>query len=89
MNTPAHLMFPQAGEKKDSMEGYVKKLVSSVQRAHEVARTKLKAATKRTKRNYDLRILQHTYKVGDPVYILDKAVVKGVRDWIPRGRVQR
>lgn len=47
-------MFPQAGEKKDSMEGYVKELVSLVQRAHEVARTKLKAATKRMKRNYDL-----------------------------------
>lgn len=75
--TPAHLMFPQAGEKKDSMEGYVKELVSSVQRAHEAARTKLKAATKGMKRNYDLRILQGTYRVSEPVYILDKAVVKG------------
>lgn len=77
VNTPAHLMFPQVGEKKDSLDGYVAELVSSVQKAHEVARSKLKTATKRMKRNYDLRILERSYAVKDPVYILDKAAVKG------------
>ena len=77
VNTPAHLMFPQAGRKKDSLDAYVVEFVSSMQKAHEVARTKLKTANKRMKRNYDLRILKRTFAVKDPVYILDKAVVKG------------
>ena len=61
VNTQAHVMFPQAGRKKDSLDGYVAEFVSSVQKAHEVARTKLKTATKRMKRNYDLRILERTF----------------------------
>ena len=77
VNTPAYLMLPQVSERKDDVEGFVAELVESIQKAHEVARSNLRTATKRMKRNYDLRILQRTYAVKDPVYILDKASVKG------------
>ena len=59
------------------MDGYIADLVSSVQKAHKVARSKLKMVTKRMKRNYDLRIVDRMYAVKDPVYTLDKAAVKG------------
>ena len=75
VNTPAYLMFPQVSERKDDVEGFVAELVESIQKAHEVARSNLRTATKHMKRNYDLRILQRTYAVKDPVYILDKASV--------------
>ena len=29
------------------------------------------------KRNYDLRLLERNYQVGDAVYLLDTAVIKG------------
>ena len=77
VNTLAYLMFPQLSERKGSMEGYVADLVSSIQKAHKITRSSLKTATKRMKRNYDLRILEKTYDVKDPVYILDKAAIKG------------
>ena len=77
LNTPAYLMFPQVCERKDNVEGFVA-LAESVQKAHEVAPSNLKTATKRMKRNYDLQILQRTDAVKAPVYIFDKkASVKG------------
>ena len=32
---------------------------------------------RRMKRNYDVRVLERLYEVGDLVYILDRAVLKG------------
>ena len=77
VNTPAYLMFPQVSERKDNVEGFVAELVQSVQKAHEVAPSNLKTATKRMKCNNHLRILQRTDAVKALVYILDKASVKG------------
>ena len=53
------------------------KLSSKLERAHEVARANLKTAQKRMKKSYDLRQLVYNYKVGDVVYLLEKAVSKG------------
>ena len=43
----------------------------------DMTRAKLKTATNKMKRNYDLRILEYNYEVGDLVHILDEASVKG------------
>ena len=77
INMPADIMFPQARETYDDPDSFVSKLAAQMKTAHEVARNSLKSATKRMKRNYDLRILHRNYSKGDLVYLLDTAVLKG------------
>ena len=82
VNTPADLMFPPKhhGEQslpQQSPHEYIQGLVSTMERAHETARQSMKTASNRMKRNYDLRILERNYEVGDTVYLLDTATVKG------------
>ena len=77
VNMPAHLMFPHTGEKCENIDSYVTNLTTNLQKAHETARNSLKTATKRLKRNYDLRLLERNYEVGDIVHILDEISVKG------------
>ncbi|XP_053389258.1 protein NYNRIN-like [Mercenaria mercenaria] len=77
VNTPASLMFPQGQNKQVSPDEHVTSLVTSLQQAHEVARKTLKTSTKRMKRDHDLRLFERTYQVGDAVYVLDTAAVKG------------
>ena len=76
VNPPASLMFPRKGERLEE-DNYAHQLVKDLQTAHECARNKLKAATKRMKRNYDLRLLERNFEVGDAVYVLDTATLKG------------
>ena len=76
VNTPASLMFPQKGEHFEE-DNYAHQLAQDLQSAHECARGKLKAATKRMNGNYDLRLLERNYEVGDAVYVLDTATLKG------------
>ena len=77
VNTPAQLMFPNAREDIEEYGEYVSKLLSNLQRAHNVARSTLKTSLKRMKRNYDLKMLLRPYSEGDVVYLLDTAVTKG------------
>ena len=76
---PMDLLFPEPGklDQYDGPEEYVKSLRENTIRAHEAARTNLKTAQKVMKRDYNTKILVKTYKVGDPVYLLDTATVKG------------
>ncbi len=78
-NQPMDLLFPDPGQKTEyeSMEGYVKSLQETTVMAHEVARKTLKTAQKVMKRDYDIKVLVKHYNVGDPVYLLDTATVKG------------
>ncbi len=76
---PADLMFP-GGESRapeQSTDEYVKDLEAAITSAHRIARENLKTSQKRMKKSYDVKILEKSYQVGDPVYILDKASVKG------------
>jgi len=77
VNTPASLMFPQVQENTAEPEGYVQKLATNIGKAHSMARKKLATSTQRMKRDYDLRILERPYQVGDAIYVLDTAVLKG------------
>lgn len=77
INLPAQLMFPHSSKESGDIDQYVSDLVKQVQVAHEVARNNLKTATKRMKRNYDIKILERAFAVGDAVYLLDTAVLPG------------
>ena len=77
VNMPAHLMFPLPSGKKADPEDYAGQLVEKLKMAHETARKNMKSSSKRMKRNYDLRLLERSFQVGDKVYLLDTAATKG------------
>ncbi len=77
ISTPAYLMFPQQTPEPLSADQYVATLMKNIQAAHNAARKKLQTSLRRMKRDYDVRVLQRSYAVGDVVYVLDTATLKG------------
>jgi hypothetical protein len=78
VNQPIDLVFPIRTEQHhDDEDQYVADLMNSITIAHETARDTLKTTQSILKRDYDLKVLEHPYKVGDVVYVLDTATVKG------------
>jgi transposase InsO family protein len=77
VNTAAHIMFPFPKQDYADFDDYISSLVKSLQLTHNLAREKLKTALRRMKKHYDLKVLERHYEVGDPVYLLDTASVKG------------
>ncbi len=74
-NLPADLIFEgSVSRMPETADEYVKELEASIIRAHKIARDNLKVSQKRMKRQYDVRILQNSYHVGDPVYILEPRI---------------
>ena len=59
---------------------YVKQLSEDLRKIDETVRTNTLQKMKKNKKNYDIRILQNEYKVGDVVYMLRKTDVKKVPD---------
>ena len=55
----------------------MKRLREAIWTAHETARDTLKTTQNTMKRDYDVRTLERRYKVGDIVYVLDTAKIKG------------
>lgn len=56
---------------------YVKDLADALGEAHKVARENLKNSHQTMKNYYDLRLMEFQYNVGDLVYRLDTATIKG------------
>jgi transposase InsO family protein len=77
INIPAGLMFPRPIRDDEEVLEYFAELVQQIQEAHEIARKTLMTSTKRMKKNYDLKILEKSYEVGDAVYLLDTSTEKG------------
>ncbi|XP_033731289.1 protein NYNRIN-like [Pecten maximus] len=78
VNTPVDLMFPGPHpEDHENYEEYVSHLVTEIQSAHETTRSKLVISQAINKRDYDLKTFTRSYSVGDAVYVLDTATVKG------------
>jgi hypothetical protein len=79
VTTPATLMYSVPGNGGDSGEvrDYVSDLIEQMRKAHETARARLGSYQETQKRNYDLRLLERSYQVGDVVYVLNPAVPKG------------
>ena len=54
-----------------------RELQTAIEGAHRVARETLKQSQKRMKRDYDVKVRVKELKLGDLVYQLDTATVKG------------
>ena len=75
---PVDLMFPlPRPDAPIDADNYLAELQRNIVIAHEIARDTLKTTQKFMKRDYDLKILENSYEVGDVVYVLDTATVKG------------
>ena len=79
INQPADLMFPlpTSAKKVDSVDDYCSNLAQAISEAHETARVTLRSTQKRMKRDYDVKVRKWDYQVGNWVYILDTASIKG------------
>ena len=75
---PAELMFGSPGNTgQPEGDQYVGELQTAIEGAHRVARETLKQSQKRMKRDYDVKARVRELKLGDLVYQLDTATVKG------------
>ena len=73
INTPVNLMIPTKEQKAKEPEEYREFLEESLQKAHQLAREKLKTEIVRNKTYHDRRALLQEFKVGDIVLWMDKA----------------
>ena len=78
INQPADLMFRTPENTVETEEEFVTELQEAMVSAHETARKTLQTAQMRMKRDYDVKVLQREFQVGDLVYVLDSATTKGV-----------
>lgn len=56
---------------------WVQELEKHLSEAHEICRTNLKSAQLRQKKNYDLRVLENSYQIGDVVLLFNSATKVG------------
>ena len=76
---PLDLMLPKLiGDVYSREANFVTKYQTAFQRAHEIARQNLKSAQLRQKRDYDVKLKQTSYEVGDIVLRQKDAGVVGV-----------
>ena len=76
---PLDLMLPKLiGDVYPREANFVTKYQTAFQRAHEIARQNLKSAQLRQKRDYDVKLKQTSYEVGDIVLRQKDAGVVGV-----------
>ena len=78
VNLPADLVFPFPQQPNtNTLPEYVSELEQTLKQTHKMAREVLITTQKIMKKNYDLRALAKKYKLGDPIYLLDTATIKG------------
>ena len=71
---PVNIMIGITGEGKNKTPAeYVLKLRTILNKVHTLAREILVSTQMRQKKDYDLRLKENTYEVGDLVYLLDSA----------------
>ena len=76
---PVNLVYggpPDSGVTNDA-DGYLTSLEGLLKESHVLARETLKQSQHVKKKQYDLRVIQHKYKLHDLVYVLDSATIKG------------
>lgn len=78
-NQPIDLIFRQPATEAvhQVVNQYVKDLADVLGEAHKVGRENLKTLHQTMKKYYDLRVRECHYNVGDLVYRLDTATIKG------------
>ena len=76
INTPLEFVFPGIGVEVCSHD-YVIRLQEKMRFAHKKVREHLEGELKTTKNFYDRSMREVEFKIGDPVYYLNKSVKKG------------
>ena len=79
VNKPVDLIFRQPTTEvgDQDLNDYVRDLANALGEAHQAARENLKTSHQTMKKYYDLRVRENQYSVGDMVYRLDTATIKG------------
>jgi hypothetical protein len=77
---PVDLVFgvPIENREHSSIHSYVKELEENIKLTHDVARENLRESVTLNKRDYDVRIRQSRYEVGDLVYVLNNQPKPGI-----------
>ena len=78
VHKPVHIHFDLMPEKFQSAGEYVRKLNEVMRETHRIARNNLKGTLRTRKKDYDVKLNQATYEVGDFVYKINSATLKGV-----------
>ena len=78
VSKPAHVHFGMSSPVSVSGSDYIKRLDFVMRETHRIARENLKGTLLRRKRDYDVKLKQESYEVGDFVYKLNFATKKGV-----------
>ena len=78
VNKPAHVHFGMSSPVSVSGSEYINRLDFVMRETHRIARENLKGTLLRKKRDYDVKLKQESYEVGDFVYKLNYATEKGV-----------
>ena len=73
MTTKRHLLagVNSSQEKFDGHAEFVQRLIRSMEKAHDLARANIREAQSIQKRDYDMKLREETYQVGDLVYRLN------------------
>ena len=83
VHKPVHIHFDLMPEKFQSAGEYVKRLDEVMRETHRIARNNLKGTLRTRKKDYDVKLNQATYEVGDFVYKINSATRKGVSFYGP------
>ena len=78
VHKPAHVHFGLSSLVSVSVSEYIKRLNFVMRETHCIGRENLKGILLRRKRDYDIKLKQESYEVGDFVYKLNNAIKKGV-----------
>ena len=73
VSTPLDIMLGTQSSSPIISNDYVRELSSAMSDAHILARQTLRAAQLRQKKDYDVKLVENSYEVGDPVYLVDSA----------------
>ncbi|GFS11042.1 Pol polyprotein [Elysia marginata] len=75
--TPPELFIPGAKSQENFADEHVNQLMDNLEKCYATARKTLQTKLKSTKRDFDLTARKHSFKRGEAVYYLDKALKKG------------
>ena len=75
---PLDIMLGQCDFQKSGRSEWLKDLIGSLSIAHDLARRNVGQAQLTQKKDYDLRVIEYHYNVGDVVYVRDSSTKVGV-----------
>ena len=78
ITAPVDVEFGLPPGEKRKVQEYVQELIEDLETVHETVRKNILEKMKVNKKNYDLKVLQREYQVGDVVYIKDKTKIKDI-----------